>query len=61
MLPVFVLLDETIGHMAGKVVLPPLSEIEKNRVFRKRFDGDKKDYLHNGAKDDEPSVLNTML
>lgn len=33
MQPVFVLLDETIGHMAGKVVLPPLSEIEKNRVF----------------------------
>lgn len=29
MQPVFVLLDETIGHMAGKVVLPPLSEIEK--------------------------------
>ena len=44
------LLDETIGHMAGKVVLPPLSEIEKNRVFRKRFDGDKKEYLPYGAK-----------
>ena len=61
MQPVFVLLDETIGHMAGKVVLPPLSEIEKNRVFRKRFDGDKKDYLPYGAKDDEPAVLNPMF
>lgn len=61
MQPVFVLLDETIGHMAGKVVIPPLSEIEKNRVFRKRFDGDKKDYKPYGVGADEPAVLNPMF
>ena len=61
MQPVFVLLDETIGHMAGKVTIPALSEIEKNVVFRKRFDGDKKDYLPYGVKEDEPAVLNPMF
>ena len=61
MQPVFVLLDETIGHMAGKVTIPALSEVEKNIVFRKRFDGDKKDYLPYGVKEDEPAVLNPMF
>jgi 2-oxoglutarate/2-oxoacid ferredoxin oxidoreductase subunit alpha len=61
MQPVFVLLDETIGHMAGKVSLPDLNEIEKERVHRKRFDGDKKDYLPYGVKENEPAVLNPMF
>ncbi|WP_198305721.1 2-oxoglutarate synthase subunit alpha [Arcobacter vandammei] len=61
MQPVFVLLDETIGHMAGKVTLPDISEIESQRVYRKRFDGDKKDYLPYGVKDDEAAVLNPMF
>ena len=61
MQPIFVLLDETIGHMAGKVTIPALSEVEKNIVFRKRFDGDKKDYLPYGVKEDEPAVLNPMF
>ena len=61
MQPVFVLLDETIGHMAGKVTIPALSEVEKNIVFRKKFDGDKKDYLPYGVKEDEPAVLNPMF
>ncbi len=61
MQPVFVLLDETIGHMAGKVTIPALSEVEKNVVFRKRFDGEKKDYLPYGVKEDEPAVLNPMF
>ncbi|QKF73625.1 2-oxoglutarate:acceptor oxidoreductase, alpha subunit [Aliarcobacter faecis] len=61
MQPVFVLLDETIGHMAGKVTLPDLKEIEENIILRKRFNGDKKDYLPYGVKDDEPAVLNPMF
>ena len=61
MQPIFVLLDETIGHMAGKVTIPALSEVEKNIVFRKKFDGDKKDYLPYGVKEDEPAVLNPMF
>ncbi len=61
MQPVFVLLDETIGHMAGKVTLPDLKEIEENIISRKKFDGDKKDYLPYGVKDDEAAVLNPMF
>ncbi|RBQ29351.1 2-oxoglutarate synthase subunit alpha [Aliarcobacter vitoriensis] len=61
MQPVFVLLDETIGHMAGKATIPDLEEIQKNIVFRKRFDGDKKDYKPYGVGADEPAVLNPMF
>ena len=61
MQPVFVLLDETIGHMAGKVNLPDLNEVEENRVYRRKFDGDKKDYLPYGVKENEPAILNPMF
>ncbi|OCL87098.1 2-oxoglutarate oxidoreductase subunit KorA [Aliarcobacter thereius] len=61
MQPIFVLLDETIGHMAGKVSIPSLDEVKKNQITRKRFDGDKKDYLPYGVKDDEAAVLNPMF
>ena len=58
MQPVFVLLDETIGHM-GKVS-PDLNEIEKERVHRKDL-MEKKDYLPYGVKENEPAVLNPMF
>ncbi|MDD3009266.1 MAG: 2-oxoglutarate synthase subunit alpha [Arcobacter sp.] len=61
MQPVFVLLDETIGHMSGKAILPDLEEVEKNKIVRKRFDGDKKDYKPYGVGADEPAVLNPMF
>ncbi|OCL82693.1 2-oxoglutarate synthase subunit alpha [Arcobacter porcinus] len=61
MQPVFVLLDETIGHMAGKVSIPDLDEVIKNKIDRKRFDGEKKDYLPYGVKDDEAAILNPMF
>lgn len=61
MQPVFVLLDETIGHMAGKAIIPNLEEVKKARVYRKRFDGDKKDYKPYGVKENEPAVLNPMF
>lgn len=61
MQPVFVLLDETIGHMSGKAILPDLEEVKKNRVYRKRFDGDKKDYKPYGVGEDEAAVLNPMF
>lgn len=61
MQPVFVLLDETIGHMSGKATLPDLEEVEANRIVRKRFDGDKKDYKPYGVGADEPAVLNPMF
>ncbi len=61
MQPVFVLLDETIGHMSGKAVIPDLEGVEKNRVYRRRFDGDKKDYKPYGVGEDEPAILNPMF
>src|SRR5574344_430915 len=61
MQPVFVLLDETIGHMAGKVQIPSLEDVKNSIVYRKRFDGDKKDYLPYGVAQDEAAVLNPMF
>lgn len=61
MQPVFVLLDETIGHMSGKAILPDLEEIQAGKISRKRFDGDKKDYKPYGVGADEPAVLNPMF
>ncbi len=61
MTPVFVLLDETIGHMHGKAVLPDLEEVEANIVNRKRFDGDPKDYRPYDVPMDTPAVLNPMF
>ncbi len=61
MTPVFMLLDETIGHMHGKAVLPDLEEVEANIVNRKRFDGDPKDYRPYDVPMDTPAVLNPMF
>lgn len=61
MTPVFVLLDETLGHMHGKAVLPALEEIKKNIKNRAKFDGDPKDYQPYKVKGDEPAVLNPFF
>jgi 2-oxoglutarate ferredoxin oxidoreductase subunit alpha len=61
MQPVFVLLDETIGHMSGKAIIPDLEEVQAGKISRKRFDGDKKDYKPYGVGSDEPAVLNPMF
>ncbi len=61
MTPVFMLLDETIGHMHGKAVLPDLEEVEASIVNRKRFDGDPKDYRPYDVPMDTPAVLNPMF
>lgn len=61
MQPVFVLLDETIGHMSGKAIIPDLEEVQKGKISRKRFDGDKKDYKPYDCEDDQPAVLNPMF
>jgi len=61
MTPVFVLLDETIGHMHGKAILPDLEEIEKSIVNRAEFTGDPKDYKPYDAKMNEPAVLNPFF
>jgi len=61
MQPVFVLLDETIGHMSGKAVLPTLEEVKKGIVPRKVFEGDPSEYEPYNVADDQPAVLNPMF
>ncbi|EAL4711723.1 2-oxoacid:acceptor oxidoreductase subunit alpha [Campylobacter lari] len=59
MTPVFLLLDETIGHMNGKAKLPDLEELEI--INRKKFTGDKKDYKPYAAGENEAATLNPFF
>ncbi len=61
MQPVFVLLDETLGHMHAKAIIPTEEEVKKNIVPRKRFDGPAEEYKPYGVAQDEPAVLNPMF
>ena len=61
MQPVFILLDETIGHMSGKAVIPDLEEVQAGKISRRKFTGDKKDYKPYGVGADEPAILNPMF
>ena len=61
MQPVIVLLDETIGHMHGKAMIPTVEEVKKGIVPRKVFTGSPEDYRPYGVGDDEPAVLNPMF
>ncbi len=60
MQPVIVLLDETIGHMHGKAILPTVEEVEAGIVPRKVFEGAPEDYFPYQCEHDEPAVLNPM-
>lgn len=61
MQPVFVLLDETIGHMSGKATIPDLETVQAEKISRKKFEGDKKEYKPYDCEDDQPAVLNPMF
>jgi len=61
MTPVFMLLDETIGHMHGKAILPDLEEVEAANVTRARFDGNPSDYKPYDVPMNKPAVLNPMF
>ncbi len=61
MQPVFVLLDETLGHMHGKAILPTVEEVKAGIVPRKTFDGAPEDYKPYGVAQDEPAILNPMF
>jgi len=61
MQPVFVLLDETLGHMHGKADLPTQEEVEAGIVPRKTFDGPAEEYFPYECEHDEPAVLNPMF
>ena len=61
MTPVFVLLDETLGHMVGKAVLPDVEEVKKSLVKRRVYEGDPATYEPYNVKDDEPAILNPFF
>jgi len=61
MQPVFVLLDETLGHMHAKAVIPTVEEVQKGIVPRKTFDGPAEEYKPYEADQDQPAVLNPMF
>ncbi|RXK01238.1 2-oxoglutarate synthase subunit alpha [Arcobacter sp. CECT 8986] len=61
MQPVFLLLDETVGHMSGKAVIPDLEEVKKSIVPRRVYEGDPKEYKPYGVPQDEPAILNPMF
>jgi len=60
MQPVIVLLDETIGHMHGKAILPTVEDVQAGIVPRKSFDGPAEEYFPYQCEHDEPAVLNPM-
>ena len=59
MTPVFLLLDETIGHMNGKANIPDINELKI--INRAKFSGDKKDYKPYACAENEPAVLNPFF
>ncbi len=61
MQPVIVLLDETLGHMHGKAMLPTAEEVKEGIKPRKRFDGKPEDYHPYDCGPTEPAVLNPMF
>jgi len=61
MQPVFVLLDETIGHMHGKAMIPTQEVVKAGIKPRKTFDGPPEEYKPYGVAQDEPAVLNPMF
>jgi 2-oxoglutarate ferredoxin oxidoreductase subunit alpha len=61
MQPVFVLLDETLGHMHGKAMIPTVEEVEAGIKPRKTFEGAPEDYRPYDVAQDEPAVLNPMF
>lgn len=59
MTPVFLLLDETIGHMHAKAVLPEVGDLKI--INRREFTGDPSEYKPYEAKADEPATLNKFF
>ena len=61
MQPVIVLLDETIGHMHGKAMIPTVEEVEAGIKPRKTFDGPAEEYHPYECGPTDPAVLNPMF
>lgn len=61
MTPVFILLDETIGHMHGKASIPDIEDVKNSIKNRKIFNGDPKEYNPYKVNKDEPAILNPFF
>jgi len=61
MQPVIVLLDETLGHMHGKAMLPTPEEVKAGIVPRKKFDGPAEEYHPYECGPTDPAILNPMF
>ncbi len=61
MSPVFLLLDETLGHMHGKAVIPELEQIRAQVRNRRVFTGAREEYQPYGRASDEPAILNPFF
>ena len=61
MQPVIVLLDETLGHMHGKAMIPTEAEVKADIKPRRTFDGPPEEYRPYGVPQDEPAILNPMF
>jgi len=61
MQPVIVLLEETLGHMHGKAMLPTVEEVKADIKPRKVFEGNPEDYKPYDVPQDQPAVLNPMF
>ncbi len=59
MTPVFLALDETLGHMYGKAILPEPDTLKI--IDREVFTGAPEDYLPYKADMNKPAVLNPMF
>ncbi|RDU58419.1 2-oxoglutarate synthase subunit alpha [Helicobacter sp. MIT 99-5507] len=61
MTPVFLLLDETLGHMQGRASLPEIEDVKKTIKNRRQFQGDPKDYQPYKVGNDESAILNPFF
>lgn len=61
MTPVFLLLDETIGHMYGKAYIPEVADVSKTIVNRREFSGDPKEYRPYEVGANESAILNPFF
>lgn len=61
MTPIFILLDETLGHMHGKASLPDIEDVKKTIKNRKKFEGDPKDYQPYKVGSNESAILNPFF
>ena len=61
MTPVFLLLDETLGHMQGRASLPEIDDVKKMIKNRRKFEGDPKDYQPYKVNNNEGAILNPFF